>query len=142
MREIYERSKIAETHESRLQQVAKEIFGKKKDINFVIIDDEIPYIAGLAETERFIPAVLNDVAKMAGLKIYIENNSPKEFIKALRFSRAVVVREVGAVFIGKTQFDAELVAEVTEKGAKAYVEATILGGARRISRFDALRMRR
>jgi ribulose-5-phosphate 4-epimerase/fuculose-1-phosphate aldolase len=138
--ELFERGKPSEYNE--LTKLISACFEVRKDITSAYISKD-EYIMRLAETERFIPAVTNDVAQLVARRIPIYNTAQeaiKPLARMLRFSWVIVVKGIGAVCIGRSPTEAMLVKQTAENGAKTYVEAVILGGTRQITRLDAFRM--
>jgi len=63
-----------------------------------------------------------------------------DVIKTLKGRNACLVKGAGALSLGRTLDEAHTGALVLEKGAKAFMEATVLGGAKKIGLVDGLLM--
>lgn len=119
----------------------KAIYQNRSDINAVIIN-HAKYCVAASATEKSIPAVLDDFAQIVGPTVKTAPSpEPEEVLKTMKGRNACLIKNGGAVATGRTLDEAHTGALVLEKGAKAFIEATILGGAKRLSLFDCLLMR-
>jgi L-fuculose-phosphate aldolase len=90
-----------------------------------------PYTAAWAARRKPLPAVLDDLAQLAGSKVPCREDLPPRL-------DAVIVPDQGALVSGP---DAEALAMVIEKAARAVIGAEALGGAHAFPAWEAQLMR-
>lgn len=95
---------------------------------------QAPYTVGWSVLGRALPALLDDLAQLAGARVAVLQEMP---IRRPR-SDVVFIRERGAVVWGA---DAEALAMVVEKATRAALGAEGLGGAHRFPAWEAELMR-
>ena len=93
-----------------------------------------PYTARFAALRRDLPPVLDDVAQLTGRRVRCVATLPRRRPRA----DAVLVAGRGALAVGA---DAEAVAMVVEKAARAWIGGTGFGGASAVPGWEALLMR-
>jgi L-fuculose-phosphate aldolase len=121
--------------------IHRAIYQNRPDVNAVITNHS-PYCVAVAKTESYIPATLDDMAQIIGYKAMVARSADVYVIlKDLKKSGACLIKDGGVIATGRTLDEAHTSSLVLEKGAKAFVEATVLGGAKKISWLDAHLMR-
>jgi L-fuculose-phosphate aldolase len=109
------------------------------DMNWLALQDSrtpvflsrAPYTKAWAVRRKPLPAVLDDLAQLAGSKVPCREDLPPGL-------DAVIVPDQGALVSGR---DAEALAMVIEKAARAVIGAEGLGGARPFPAWEARLMR-
>ncbi|MDR2266340.1 MAG: class II aldolase/adducin family protein [Christensenellaceae bacterium] len=125
----------------RFGDLHAKIYHARSDIN-AIITNHAPHCVGLSLTESKFPAVLDDVAQIIGPRVYVAPSSEiKSVLKCLKGHGACIVKNECVVATGRTVDEAHTAALVLEKGARAYIEGSVLGGAKKIPYFEAKLMR-
>ena len=115
-----------------------EIFKAREDVGAVLIDGANYSAAAAAVTKKFRPA-LDDMAQIVGPGVRRASMDAKSIIKAMKGRNACITPE-GSITAGRTPDEAFTTALVLEKGARIYVLAKRVGGAKFIGRFDAVLM--
>ena len=119
----------------------KAIFKNRKDIDAVVIN-HAKYCGAAADTLKVLPAVLDDFAQIVGPRIRTaKSDAEQDVLAALKGRNACLIPGGASIATGRTPDEAYTGALVLEKGAKAYIESTVLGGAIKIGGFDAALMR-
>lgn len=120
-----------------------EIYKTRKEINAVIHTHQ-QNASTVATARCEIPPILDDMAQILGPTVRVADYAlpgtkkiVKATIKALKGRKAALMANHGAVVIGNDLEEAFVAAEVLEKTAKAFIEASFLGGAKSINRFEA-----
>ncbi|MDR3185846.1 MAG: class II aldolase/adducin family protein [Christensenellaceae bacterium] len=122
-------------------ELHRSIYKTRSDIN-AIITNHAKFCVAVSSTEKYIPAVLDDVAQIIGRKAYVASSvNATKILKLLKKCSACLIKNGGVIATGRTVDEAHTGSLVLEKGAKAFVEATILGGAKKIPFLDAVLMR-
>lgn len=118
------------------------VYHKRNDVNAIIIN-RARYCEAAASSEiKSLPAVLDDMAQIIGPAVRIAKSAdPQTVVKTLKGRNACLIKDAGSVAVGRTLDEAHTGALVLEKGAQAFIEGTILGGAERIRLWEALLMR-
>jgi Ribulose-5-phosphate 4-epimerase and related epimerases and aldolases len=118
----------------------REIYNARPEIN-AIVTNHAQYSLALSEMVKKFPAVLDDFAQIVGPSGKVSpSDKPVDVIKTLKGRNACLVKGAGALSLGRTLDEAHTGALVLEKGAKAFMEATVLGGAKKIGLVDGLLM--
>ena len=116
------------------------IYNKRKDIN-AIITNHSPFCVCVAEAGVKIPAVVDDIAQIVGATTKVaKTKSPQDTLKALKSRNACLIKDDGVIATGRTLDEAYTASMVLEKGAKIFVETTVLGGAKIINIVEAYLM--
>lgn len=91
--------------------------------------------------------MLDDLAQIVGPSVRVADYalpSTRKIVrvtmKALRGRTAALMANHGAVCLGRDMAEAVTCCEVLEKGCRAFIEASFLGGARGINKFEAALM--
>lgn len=124
-----------------------EIYKKREDVNFILHSkNEFAVVA--SRTGKKMKPLLDDFAQLVGpsVKTAIFNPSntkktSKKVAKALGNRNAVLVKDNGAVCVAGTEYDAEAVEIVMDKGCKTLVGANLYGGVKAINPIEANLMR-
>ncbi|HHU42771.1 MAG: hypothetical protein QM214_07300 [Bacillota bacterium] len=123
-----------------LNKICQKIFKMKKSINAVIISS-LCHTKVIAQSCVTVPPILDDLAQIVGPSV---RSSKKGGATSILFKligrNACVVKNKGAVAIGRTLDEADTATKVLEKGAKAYIESTMIGGAKPISKIESTLM--
>jgi len=99
-----------------------------------------PFTLGAARVGRPLVAYLDDFAQITGPTAPCRRSFARLTGNALKKS-AALVRDVGCVCAAENLYDAFAIAMVVEKNCLAWIGASSIGGARRISLGDSLLMR-
>lgn len=80
-----------------------------------------PYTRIIADTKKDLLPYIDDLAQIAGEKIIClkRDSTYSEVVSALKGKNAVLIENIGAVCVGRDASEAEAVALVLEKGARA-----------------------
>lgn len=111
----------------------------KKDINAIIISG-LKYTKIVSQTKAVIPPLLDDLAQIVGPSVKCAQLSSKDIKRKLSGRNACTVEGEGAFAIGRTLDEADTATKVLEKGSKAFIESTMIGGAKPIRKFEAVLM--
>ncbi len=122
------------------------VYRERKDIR-AVIHHHAQSCSSCAAAGRDVPAVLDDLAQIAGPTVRVAPYalpSTKKIVrvtlKALRGRMAALMANHGAVCLGRDMAEALTCSEVLEKGCRAFIEASFLGGAKKINRVEAALM--
>lgn len=119
----------------------RELYLARPDVK-AIITNHAPYCVAVAARVRRLPAVLDDMAQIIGPFATVASSyAPQNIIRVMGKTDACLVKNGGAVAVGRTPDEAYTGSLVLEKGAKAYIEGEVLGGAIKIPYLEALLMR-
>lgn len=123
-----------------------EIYNVRKEINAVIHTHQ-QNASTLAAAHHELPPIIDDQAQMIGpgvrLAAYAASSSMQlvtNVIHALEGRMAALMANHGAVCIGRNIEEAFVVSKILEKAAKAYIEASFLGGAKPIPDSEAIKL--
>lgn len=123
-----------------------EIYKVRKEIN-AIIHTHQQNASTLAAAHHELPPIIDDQAQMIGpgvrLADYAASSSMQlvnNVIQALEGRMAALMANHGAVCIGRNIEEAFVVSQVLEKAAKAFIEASFLGGAKPIPNAEAIEL--
>lgn len=123
------------------------LYKTRKDINAIIHTHQVN-ASTIAAAHRVMPAVLDDMAQLIGPDVRIAKYAlpstgklVRETLKAMKGRNACILANHGAVCAAPTMDDCFAVAQVLEKSCKVFIEAEFLGGAKELSKFDAVLMR-
>lgn len=84
--------------------------------------------------------LLDDFAQIVGAKIKTVPNDPSLVFSALKSASAVMVKDIGAVCLGKDEREAEAVRMILSKNCKAYFASAAFGRPRYINRLECILM--
>lgn len=120
-----------------------EIYKTRKKVNAVIHTHQ-QNASTVAAARREIPPILDDMAQIIGPSVRVADYAlpgtkkiVKATLKALKGRNAALMANHGAVVVGADMEEAFVAAEVLEKSAKAFIEASFLGQAKSINKFEA-----
>ena len=120
-----------------------EIYKTRKKVNAVIHTHQ-QNASTVAAARREIPPILDDMAQILGPSVRVADYAlpgtkkiVKATIKALKGRNAALMANHGAVVVGSNLEEAFVAAEVLEKTAKAFIEASFIGEAKSINKFEA-----
>ncbi|MBN1250804.1 MAG: class II aldolase/adducin family protein [Bacteroidales bacterium] len=123
-----------------------EIYKKRKDVN-AIIHTHQQNATTLAAARVNLPPIIDDMAQILGPNVKVTqytlagtNRFAKKALKALKGRNAVLLANHGAVVVGRNIDEAFVAAQVLEKAAKSFIEASFIGGAKSINKFQAWMM--
>ena len=132
--------KFNDTNLSREAQIHKEIYMRRKDINFIQQD----MYGGLLEiSQAKVPLLpwLDDFAQIAGLNVRCsESIKPEHVVKALRGRMGVLVPGAGSFCCAVSESDAQAMQLVMEKNALAQMGANLLKQGHPLNTLDCLVM--
>lgn len=117
------------------------IYAARPDINSIIVN-HAPYCDMIARNMDKLTACLDDMAQIIGPTAKVAKSiGVEDVVKTLKGRNACLIAGGGVVATGRTPDEAHTGSLVLEKGAKVFVEATVLGGAVKIPYAEALLMR-
>ncbi len=126
---------------NKMLALHRALYKARPDVS-AVITNHAPYSCLVAEKQNKLSAVLDDVAQIIGPFVrFAASYEPRDVIRILGKRNACLIKNGGAVAVGRTPDEAHTGCLVLEKGAKAYVEGKILGGAKKIPLHEALLMR-
>ncbi len=94
-----------------------------------------------ANSGKAIPAQLDDMAQMIGLKIAVTKNKPESIIKALGKRNAVLVPRLGAVVCGRDEDDSQALCLLAQKSAVSARHCKASGAKIKLPLGDAVLMK-
>ncbi len=101
----------------------------------------------VAAAGRDVPPILDDFAQVVGPSLRVAPHAipgskkiTRGAIKALAGRNACLLANHGAIAVGPTMEDALLCARMVEKGCRAFIEASFLGGAKSVGTVSAWAM--
>jgi len=122
------------------------VYRERKEVR-AVIHHHAQSCSTCAAAGREVPAVLDDLAQIVGPTVRVApyalpstKKIVKVTLKALRGRMAALMANHGAVCLGRDMAEAVTCSEVLEKGCRAFIEASFLGGAKEINRFEAALM--
>ena len=120
-----------------------EIYKSRKKVHAVIHTHQ-QNASTVAAARVEIPPVLDDMAQILGPTVRVAKYAlpgtkkiVKETIKALKGRNAALMANHGAVVVGEDLAEAFVAAEVLEKAAKSFIEASFLAQVKGINKFEA-----
>lgn len=123
-----------------------EVYKNRSDINAVIHTHQMN-ASTVAAAHKTLPPVLDDQAQLIGPDVrvadYAHSSTDKiveNTIIALENRMAALMANHGAICLGRDIEEAFVVSQVLEKACKAFIEASFLGGAKSLNKFDAQKM--
>jgi L-fuculose-phosphate aldolase len=123
-----------------------EIYKHRPEINSVIHTHQMN-ASTVAVAQQTLPPVLDDMAQLIGPDVrvakYAHSSSyeiTENTLIALKGRMAALMANHGAVCLGRDIEEAFVVSQILEKACKAFIEASYLGGATSINKFDAQKM--
>jgi ribulose-5-phosphate 4-epimerase/fuculose-1-phosphate aldolase len=116
------------------------IYGLKKEGNAIIIN-QAPYCSIVTGKKSKLPAVLDDFAQIVGYSARVSASADLlDILSALKGRNACLIKNGSSLAVGRTLDEAFTGVMVLEKGAKAYVESTIIGNPVKIGLLDSILM--
>lgn len=119
------------------------IYSERPEIG-AVIHVHSPNASTLAAAHCELPPILDDIAQLIGPSVRVADYAlpgtkkiVRATMKALRGRMAALMANHGAVCLGRSLDEAFLCCQVLEKGCKAFIEASFLGGAKGINKFEA-----
>lgn len=98
----------------------------------------------VAAARREVPPILDDFAQIVGPSLRVADYAipgsgriARGAVKALRGRMAALLANHGAIAVGRDMKEALLCARMAEKGCRAFIEASFLGGAAALSPVEA-----
>lgn len=98
-----------------------------------LIISKMPFTSKLGIYKK-IPAVLDDVAQIAGANIKIANTR-QEMQKALKLSSAVITSDGISLCFGRDFYEAYNCTNILEKNSETFLKANVIGGAKPVNKF-------
>ncbi len=119
------------------------IYKKRKDVNYIRHTKDASVVAMSRKGKKMKP-FLDDLAQLCGPVVKCAvfdpastNKSSKKVARALGKRNAVFVKDNGALCVAGSEYDAEAVELVMEKGCKTAIGAELYAEAKPIGAFDA-----
>lgn len=125
----------------RLKRYHMDIYSKRPDINF-IFHDKSEAVMSLSRRLRKLDPLLDDTARIIGKNIIIPYNDHGKDgydIRVGKKSSVIFLRDEGALCLGRTQEEAELIENVMDCEAVAQVVSARFGSYSGLSYYDACR---
>lgn len=123
------------------------IYKKRKDVNYIRHSTDESVVA-MSRKGKTMKPLLDDLAQLCGPAIKTSVFNPdntlktsKKVAKALGKNNAVFVKDNGAICVAGSEYDAEAVEHVMEKGCKTAVGAELYAGVKPLSALDSNLMR-
>lgn len=123
-----------------------EVYRSRTEINAVIHTHQ-QNASTVAAAHKTLPPILDDMAQLIGADVKVAeyaHSSSDEIVSntlyALEGRMAALMANHGAICLGRDIEEAFVVSKILEKACKAYIEASFLGGAKSIDKFDAQKM--
>lgn len=122
------------------------IYLQQTDVK-VLITSRLPYTQTAALAGREVPPLLDDFAQLVGVTARVVPEKitsprfPLRVLKGLKRRNAVLIPQWGGLCAAATFDDALAVAQVLEKGCRAYIDSAFLGGGFRLNPVEAWLMR-
>ncbi len=120
------------------------VYRKRNDFSALLHTDSLSVMTA-SRAGKTVPPLLDDMAQIIGVTVNVAENRPyqggRPVIAALKRRNAVLLEQAGALCGAGSVEDAVAVAQVLEKGCKAFIESHFMGGGIVINRFEALLMR-
>lgn len=123
-----------------------EVYKQRKDIHAVIHTHQ-KNASTVAAARREIPPIIDDMAQIIGPSVRVTRYTiagtrkfAKRAVKALKGRQAALLANHGAICTGRNLQEAFVVSQILEKAAGALIEASFLGGAKPISKINAMVM--
>lgn len=122
------------------QKLIQKVFKKRKGTNAIIISS-LNYTTVVAQSGRTIPPLLDDLAQIVGPSVRCsKTQNATEVLSKLIGRNACMIKNKGAFATGRTLDEANTTTRVLEKGAKAFIESSMIGGVKPISKIEAVLM--
>ncbi|MBI9102995.1 MAG: class II aldolase/adducin family protein [Spirochaetales bacterium] len=122
------------------------VYNSRKEIN-AVIHNHSTNASVVAAARREVPPILDDLVQIIGPTVRVADYAlpstkaiTRKTMKALRGRNAALMANHGAICLGRDMEEVFTCALVLEKGCKAFIEAEFLGGAKGISKFEAILM--
>ncbi len=123
------------------------VYHHRNDFN-VLVQSVLPGTMTSSKAGREVFPMLDDIAQIVGATVKTAeydmddvNAKPHTVLRQLRRRSGVLLRNNGALCGAGNYDDAQAVVQVLEKGCKAFIETTFLGGGKRINCIEANLMR-
>ncbi len=123
-----------------------EIYKNRNEINAVIHTHQ-QNASTISATHNTLPPILDDQVQLIGPDVrvakYAHSSSDElviNVVAALQNRNAALMANHGAICIGRDIEEAFVISQILEKACKTFIEASFIGGAKSIDKFDALKM--
>ena len=124
-------------------ELHRAVYKKRDDVNFIYHTKD-PFTVACSKMGKTMRPLIDDFAQIVGVTVkhagYNPNNSlatSKKVVKALKGRNAVLLDNNGALCVAGSEYDAEAVELVMEKGCKTAIGAELYAEAKPIGAFDA-----
>ncbi len=135
-------------HPSSEYKLHAAIYENRPEINAVIHTHQ-QNASTISVARKTLPSILDDQAQLIGEDVrvaeYADSSSDKlveNVVRAIENRMAAMMANHGAICIGRDIEEAFVVSQVLEKAAKAFIEASFIGGANAIDRNNAIKLHR
>ncbi|NOY49313.1 MAG: class II aldolase/adducin family protein [Chlorobi bacterium] len=135
-------------HPSSEYKLHAAIYTNRPEIN-AIIHTHQQNASTISVARKTLPSILDDQAQLIGEDVrvaeYADSSSDKlveNVVRAIENRMAAMMANHGAICIGRDIEEAFVVSQVLEKAAKAFIEASFIGGAKAIDRNNAIKLHR
>ena len=113
---------------------------KSKEYNAILISRP-PYASICIDAKKPIDAVLDDMASIIGETVKIVPYNKTQMAMKLKKADAVMVENGTLVTTGRSLYEAVVAMTVLEKSAEVILKAPVIGGAKKLSHSDCVKMR-
>ncbi len=120
--------------------LAAKILRAKKDIN-VVMSVAPSKVMVVAKARKDIPAVLDDMAQIVGVKAKVVSYDENKILKEFKKANSILIADGGAITTGRTLNEALTCAMVLEKSATVIIGASVVGKYKKINFIEAKLMR-
>ncbi len=126
------------TEEAKALLTALRSAGKK---GHILINTD-PDVVRFSRIGTVLRPLLDDFAQIVGTRTKTVENDPALVFRALKSASAVLVKDLGAVCLGRNEGDAEAASMILRKNCKAYFAAWTFGRPHYIKPWECVLMRR
>lgn len=108
----------------------------------VLVLSNTTYCRAVSAYGKTLTASVDDTAQIVGPKIFITEYEEKDIRRALRKASGCFVRGKYTLTTGRNLYEAVVALEVLEKAAEIDLKASVIGGAKPLSMWEAKKMRK
>ncbi len=116
------------------------ILRARADVN-VVMSVAPPKVMVAAKARKDVPAVLDDMAQILGVKAKVVDFDDNKILKAFKKANSILIADGGAITTGRTLNEAFTCAMVLEKSATVIIGASVIGKYKKINFLEAKLMR-
>lgn len=117
------------------------LLNRMPELDAVVLS-QTPYCLRAALSGRTMTAALDDMAQIAGYRIFTVEYDWDTVCEALRNASGCFVRDRYTITAGRSLYEAVVALQVLEKSAEVNLKAEVIGGAKFLPADEAEEMRR